>query len=461
MAAGDRLTGRVVVVGAGLAGLSAAFALSARGLQVTVCERSSRPGGRATSFASQALHAELDNGQHVLLGCCTRLQALLQVAGLEDAVHLQPLLDIPVYAQGRVARLYSRGWPGVLHLLPALVGYRHLHPAERMRALYGGARIAGLRSLPTDDESFATWLLRHGQSRRTIAHLWDLIVVSIMNGHCEQISARQALAALRTGVTPGAAAARLGYLRLPLGTVAQALARALVSRGVRLQYGASVERLEVERGQDGVCAVGVSLRANGQAPAQVLSADAVVLAVAHDAAGALLDGAARFGDAGRDPRQLAWSPICNVYALYDRPVWTGDVLARLDGVSQFVFNRGRLHGDTQLDGRLIAVSISAAQSLQGWTQTQIAAVVAEELCDMLPGARAARLIAHQVVWQRRATFVAAPGSEATRAGGSGGVKRVAVAGDWTATGWPASLEGAVRSGEAAAEAVAHMLQEEA
>jgi squalene-associated FAD-dependent desaturase len=453
------VTDQVVVVGAGFAGLSAALALSARGLQVTVCERSPRPGGRATSFVSDALNAELDNGQHVLLGCCDRLQALLQAVGLEHAVQLQPLLNIPVYAQGRVARLYSRRWPGVLHLLPALIGYRHLGPGERMRALVAGMRIATMRVLPGDEESFATWLLRHGQSERIIARLWDLIIVSIMNGRCHQISARQALVALRTGVTRGAAAARLGYLRLPLGTVAQTLARALSDRGGRVVYGAAAERLEVAHMGEGVRAVGVRLRGAAMTAARVLPADAVVLAIAHDAAGALLHGAAPLGADEQDPRQLLWSPICNVYALYDRPVWTGDVLAQLDGLSQFVFNRGRMHGDAELDGRLIAVSISAAEPLVGWSQRQIADAVEDELRAMLPGAQAARVIARQVVWQRRATFVAAPGTESVRASGNGRIQRVAVAGDWTQTGWPASLEGAVRSGEAAAEAVIRMLQE--
>ncbi len=405
-------------------------------------ERRSRPGGRAFSFPDPDGGPPLDNGQHVLLGCCDRFPALLRRVGAAASVRFQPLLQVPVRGAGRWSTLGSARLPGPLHLLPALARYRHLSAAERVAALRAAAALAG--APPGDEQTFAAWLTRHGQGARAVARLWNLLGVGVLNCHASAASAGQACAALRMGFAAGWRAAALGLFAAPLGEVADRALAALARRGVSVRMGTTVRGLEVEGGR---------LRGVQFARGGPMEVDAAIAAVPHDALGALLPPRWRAHPALRGARELGWSPILDLHLHYDRPVLQGDLAAFLDGDLQFAFNRGRLLGYPERDGRDIALSISDAETLASTPLDALVPALEGQLRRALPVAAEARLLRAVPVWQRHATFRAVPGSGALRVAAASPIRGLALAGDWTATGWPACLEGAVRSGATAAHLV--------
>ncbi|MBX5436624.1 MAG: FAD-dependent oxidoreductase [Alicyclobacillaceae bacterium] len=451
--------GRIVIVGAGWAGLAAAWEISRRSAggeghgrpEIWLVERAPRPGGRAFSFRDRATGLELDNGQHVLLGCCDQFVHFLQEIGLGAAVRFQDLLDIPVFAGGRWERLASARLPGPLHLLRLLTQYRHLSLADRWRLLRVVRPLQRPDHRQRDNMSFADWLALQGQSARAVERLWDLVGVAVLNGRADQVSAGLALESFRIGVISGWRAARLGYLTIPLGYAARAAAEALQARGVHVLFHQAVDEVLVESGR----VKGVRIRRG-----PTLEADAVVAAVPHDALYKLLPPAWRLHEAFAQSARLAWSPILNVYLLYDQPVFHEEVAAFCGGVVQFVFNRGRLLGEPDLDGRWLSVSLSAAGGLRNWPAAKVIDRVDEELRRTFPRpASGARCLHAATVWQPRATFLAAPGTWRLRPPPKSPVSGLFLAGDWTDTGWPACLEGAVRSGRRAAEALDQWFRE--
>jgi squalene-associated FAD-dependent desaturase len=431
----------VAVVGAGWAGLAAAWELLRHGAEVQIWERRPRAGGRAFSFPDPDGGPPLDNGQHVLLGCCLRFTALLRELGAGGAVRFQRRLHVPVWHRGRRATLISAPLPGALHLLPALLAYRHLRPGERVAALRAAAALGANAA---DGEAFAAWLTRHGQGPRAVASLWDLVGVGVLTCPAARASAAQACAALRMGFAAGGRQAALGFFTQPLGAVADQALAALRRAGAGVHLGDRVTGLEVRDGR----LQAVRTR-QGQLPV-----DAAVVAVPHDALAPLLPPGWRGHPTFRGAAALTWSPILDVHLRFDRPVLQGDLAAFVDQDLQFVFNRGRLLGDREGDGSSLALSLSDAEGLRGQPPDTLARGLAERLRTALPTAAGARLLRALPVWQGQATFRAAPGTAGMRPGPQSPIHGLWLAGDWTASGWPACLEGAVRSGEAAARGVA-------
>ena len=443
MAATNGVSRKFVVIGAGWSGLAAALRLSelVQGTDsVILLERKHYAGGRAFSFRDAVTGRTLDNGQHVLLGCCDEVKGFLSKIGMEEAVEFQPLLKIPVVYEGHWSNLTSVRLPGSLHLLPTLMGYRHLTIKDRVRAL----AMAGAFRVPSarlDDVSYADWLTSHGQSEQSIQRLWDLVGVSVLNTRAQEASAKQAVNAFRTGVVNGWRAARMGNFRVPLGTIGARALAVLRERSVSVQLGAPVSRLLItDQRVTGV------MHQDGTR----IKADVVVCALPPDALLKIMPDEARTMGYFSELEQLAWSPIVNVYLLYDRPLLDGEMAAFAEGIAQFVFNRGRLLADAELDGRLLVVSVSAANAVRTWSADQLVQAVDAELRRNFVRSKHAQVLAARTVWQPQATLLQAVGTGRLRRGSKTPIAGLWLAGDWTDTGWPASLEGAVRSGLTAA-----------
>jgi hydroxysqualene dehydroxylase len=430
---------RVVVVGGGLAGLAAAVRCADAGASVTVLERRPRLGGATWSFPRRGLW--FDNGQHVFLRCCTAYRAFLARIGAEGDVHLQDRLAVPVLAPGgRRAWLRRHGLPAPLHLAPSLARYRHLSVGQRVRAAAGAL---ALRSVDPDDPAadavtFANWLTAHGQDDSTIEAVWDLIGRPTLNVTAAEASLAQAAMVFRTGVLGDPAAADIGWARVPLSELhAAPAARALTRAGVEIRLGAAVEA--VERGPDGNPAVRLG--------DEVMSADGVVVAAPPGAAASLLPPGTLPGSAER----LGTSPIVHVTVVYDRRVTDLPVAAGIGTPVQWVFDRTEPAGLRR--GQCLAVSLSAADAFIGRRSADLVATFTAALSELFPAAGRARIEDAIVTREPAATFRCRPGTRALRPGARTGLSGVALAGAWTATGWPATMEGAVRSGVAAAEAV--------
>ncbi|MDQ1727348.1 MAG: hydroxysqualene dehydroxylase [Frankiaceae bacterium] len=437
---------RVVVVGGGLAGMAAALSAADAGARVVLLESRPRLGGATTSFRRGDLW--VDNGQHVFLRCCTSYQGFLARIGSAGDVEIQPRLDIPVVmSAGRRARLRRSRLPlpPPLHLAATLAAYRAVPLRERGRlaltALQLGRVDAG--GARADGEAFGAWLGRHGQSPRAVAALWSLVTVATLNTRPDEASLALAAMVFQTGLLADAAAADIGLPTVPLGRLhGDAGLAAMTAAGVDVRLATRVRSVTAGP-RDRAAAAGerpVAVTDDGP-----VAGDAVVLAVPWDVA-------ARIAPPGLAPgaAALGTSPILNAHVVFDRRVTDLPFAALLDGDLQWVFDRTAISGLAA--GQYLAASVSAADGLIALRSQELRARLLPQFLDAFPAARGAAVLDFFVTREPAATFRQAAGTAQLRADPSAGTGGVYVAGAWTATGWPATMEGAVRSGTMAAEA---------
>jgi squalene-associated FAD-dependent desaturase len=465
---------RVVVVGGGLAGITAALDCAGAGASVTLVEVRRRLGGAAYSFEREGL--EMDNGQHVFLRCCAAYRAMLARLGSERLVHVQPRLEIPVLKPGSAPALLRRSsLPAPLHLAGALARYRHLTPAQRLgaaRAALGLMRMGGREAGgPTEEEerlSFGEWLARHGQGPQAIGALWDLIALPTLNVPAAQASLALGAFVFRTGLLSGADAGDIGFHDATLGeTIGTPAAPALRRAGVELRLGWRAERLQRTAagmevlGRGGRDTIADESSAEEQGPAaqdggdlEGLSAEATILAVPHTRAATLLEPV--LPDEARRAGRLGSSPIVNLHVLYDRPVCDVPFAAGVGTPVQYIFDRSAAAG-APAGSQYLAISLSGADREMQMSVQALREEYLPALRELLPRARQARVELFVATREHAATFRASPGVGALRPAAQTALPGLSLAGAWTATGWPATLEGAVLSGHAAARSALRTL----
>ena len=434
---------RVVVVGGGLAGITAALDCAAAGAQVTLVEVRRRLGGAAYSFERDGL--QMDNGQHVFLRCCEAYRALLERLGSAHLVRLQKRLDIPVLSPGRQpARIRRSGLHAPLHLAGALLRYPRLGPLQRLAAARAALSLGRLD--PSDPalerETFGAWLRRHGQDDVALHALWDLIALPTMNLPAADASLALAAFVFQTGLLSSASAGDIGF---HVGTLQQILGdpalQKLEQAGVEVRLGWRAERLE--RDEEGYALSG---RAGGEE--QTIRAEATVVALPHDRAGALVEPL--LGPHAGRPADLDSSPIVNLHVLYDRQVLDEPFAAGVGTPVQYLFDRGDAAG-APAGCQYLAVSLSGASAEMECSVEELQARYVPAMEELLPRARGARVERFQVTREHAATFRAVPGCGALRPAQRTALPGLALAGTWTDTGWPATLESAVLSGHTAAQ----------
>jgi uncharacterized protein with NAD-binding domain and iron-sulfur cluster len=503
----------VVVLGGGLAGIVAALDCADAGARVSLLEVRPRLGGAAYSFERDGLR--LDNGQHVFLRCCDAYRALLERLGSSGRVRVQPRLEIPVLSPGaKPAMLRRSGLPAPLHLAGALLRYPHLTLAQRVSAGRAalalgrlnpqvaleleraagvvpgepsgtreegastpgrgtatagrgaatagrGAATAG-RGTATAGQGTATagraspgtlgaWLAERGQSPASVAALWDLIALPTLNLPAAEGSLALGAFVLRTGLLERADAGDIGFHMRPLSeTLGEPAEQALALAGVDVKRGVRAER--VTQIEDGL-----RVRAN----CVELDADAVVCAIPHQRAASLLEPL--LGERARSWTALGESPIVNVHVVYDRRVCELGFAAGVGTPVQYVFDRtdaaglapagAHAGGLAGAGGQCLAVSLSGAEQDMRRSPEELRERYVDALAELFPRARDARVQSVHISREHAATFRAAPGTQELRPGARTRVRGLVLAGAWTDTGWPATLEGAVLSGHAAAREV--------
>jgi hydroxysqualene dehydroxylase len=471
-AASATKTPHVVVVGAGLAGLSAALGCLDAGARVTVLERRRRVGGLTWSFEHDGHW--VDNGQHVFLRCCTAYLDFLRRIGSEGDVEIQDRLDITVLRPNRgtrrptVARLRRNNLPAPFHLGPALARYRLLSLRDRLKL---GWAALPLRKLDLDDpaldrETFGAWLARHGQSPQAITHLWDLITVATINLPAAEASLAMGAKVFQTGLLTDTRAADIGWSRIPLGRLHGERATAALERGgAEILTGERVRRIDpLDVASDlGPGAPDPALEVDGRLSSGgfavrtergTIDADAVIVALPHSEAADVLPSGTFAHQERAD--ELGTSPVVDVHLRFDRRVTDLPLAAAVDSRAQWIFDRtaasglGEAESDPTRTGQYLAVSLSAADGELGRHPDRLAEEMARELARLFPAAADAKLVDTLVTKERTATWRAVPGTAALRPSAASTLPGLAVAGAWTDTGWPATMESAVRSGNAAA-----------
>jgi squalene-associated FAD-dependent desaturase len=433
-----------VVIGGGLAGITTALALADAGVRVTLLEGRPRLGGLAFSFQRGEL--TVDNGQHVYLRCCTAYRWFLDriegtaLAPLQDRLDV-PVLDVARPEGRRLGRLRRDALPVPLHLGRSLATYPHLSLAERAGVGRAALALKGLdlADPSLDAQDFGSWLTAHGQSARAVEALWDLVGVATLNAVAGDASLGLAAMVFKTGLLSDPGAADIGWAHVPLGELHDRLARkALESAGVRTEVRTRVTSISTD--ENGTWSV--------QVPGESLRADAVVLAVAQSEACDLLPEGAL--DAPEKLREIGTAPILNVHVVYDRKVLDKPFFAALGTPVQWVFDRTDASG--LREGQYLALSQSAAHDEIDEPVAALRERYLPELERLLPLARGAEVRDFFVTRERTATFAPAPGVGRLRPGARTKAPGLYLAGAWTATGWPATMESAVRSGVSAADA---------
>jgi hypothetical protein len=448
----------------------------------------------------------VDNGQHVFLRCCVAYRGLLARLGMTGAVSLQERFDVTVLAPGGRARLRRTALPGPLHMGQALMGYGFLSRAQRLRVARAALAMAALNPAKPelDRQRLGDWLAAHGQDERTRRLLWDLFTVSALNVDGDDANLSLAATVVKTALLGARDAADIGVPSVPLGVLHGQAAGALLARlGAQVRLNAKVAAIQVlpggpgprfrvrlagRRGGDGPPVGDTAPDGNpldGAAPddaarhgaeldgaalddvGEVIDADGVVLAVPSAVAarlapagtvspgtvspGTVWEPAAAGGGHGppgqpgpEQWRELATSPIVNLHVIYDRRVTRLPFAAAVDSPVQWVFDRTGSSG--LRSGQYLAVSLSAADGYVDVPASALRERFLPAMADLFPAARDARVTDFFVTRERRATLRQVPGCERLRPGAATALPGLVLAGAWTDTGWPDTMEGAVRSG---------------
>lgn len=421
---------RVAVIGGGLAGISAALTAADLGAAVTLYESGRQLGGLTRSFPRNGPAGRLmiDNGQHVFLYCCTAYRGLLRRLGVEPLTWLQPRLDIPLVGDRRSGRLRADVLPAPFHLARSTAAFGWLSWAERARVVPALRALDDLDPVDADldSQTFGQWLRDHGQSQRAIGLLWDLVGLPTLNAHADDVSLALAAMVFRTGLLIDRKAAAIGWPLVCLGRLhGAAAAESLSAAGVDVRTRTAITDLH-----------------------RLVDADRVIIATPPTVAERLLS-------ADLLDRQPGWAaalgavPIVNLHVVYDRPVCEHPFVSAVDSPLQWIFDRTQPAG--LRSGQYLAASLSAANDLVDRPVADLRARFEPELHRLLPASRQARVIDFFVTRERRATFDPAPGQAGRRPDPQTRDPRLLLAGAWTATGWPATMEGAVRSGVRAAK----------
>lgn len=441
------MSGRVVILGGGLAGLAAALRLAEVGRSVEVLETRPRLGGRATSFEDPRSGRILDNCQHVVLGCCTNLLDFYERLGVLEEIewHREFHWANPPHEPDRLA---IAALPAPLHLGPSFLRQRRLSWREKQRlarAIWRILRMGRAARLAAQDRTFAALLRELGQTDRELEQFWSPVIVSACNLEPHEVGASFALQVIQEGFLAHRFAASMGLARGSLLSLYEPVGEFLAAKGGVIRTGVSVKGLQF----DGRRVRGVVTDEG------VIDAAAVISALPPDRLHKLCSEALR----AADPRlgrleEIGMSPILGVHLFFEEAFTDLPHLVLPGRATQWVFMKGR-----DESGRFhVHAVISAAESWMPLDEPTIARRVMEDLRWAFPRTRVPDPVEARSVKEKRATFAARPGVDrlrpSARAGVLGGVENLYLAGDWCDTGWPATMEGAVRSGYAAAAALA-------
>jgi squalene-associated FAD-dependent desaturase len=436
---------RTVIIGGGLAGLAAAVALTGRGVPVVLLESRNRLGGRASSFVDPATGEILDNCQHVSMGCCTNLAHFCRTVGTHGLFRTETSLTF-VAPDGRQTRFAESPLPAPLHLFPSFLRLRYLSWSDHWRLALGLRALARERGHDDSHESFADWLRRHGQSPELCERFWGVVLVSALSESLDRIDVRYARKVFVDGFLANRKGWRVLIPTAPLDELYGArVTDWLTRRGALVRTSAAVRELDVR----GDVVRAAELRDGGE-----VTGTQFILAVPHFRVLSLLPDTLRGAPGIAAIAGIESAPISSVHLWFDRPITDRPHAVLVARLSQWMFNRTALWGAApDPSGHCYQIVISASRQVEQQTQEQTVAQVTAELSDVFPAIRQATLLQSRVVTERRAVFSARPGVDACRSRQQSPIGNLQFAGDWTQTGWPATMEGAVRSGYLAAENV--------
>ena len=434
----------VAVIGAGTAGLAAAIALARDGIRVTLLERRPFIGGRAYSYPHPALDETIDS-QHVILGCCTNFLDLITQSGAADSIRWYDsltFLEPAASGKPRQSRIHPSFLPAPSHNSLSFIRAPMLTLRDKTAIATGLMRF--LQGPPaTDEESFAAWLKRTHQTERAIRHFWEPIVAGALNDTFERCSARYAGKVFYESFLRNSHGGRLGIPAAPLSGFFQPILTYACSLGVDVRLGSGAD--SIAHTPDGRWRI---TSGGGQ-----IEAEAVILAANLRDAHRLLTTLGPAAPAPFDPEKFVAAPITTIHLWYDREVTDLDHAVLLDTRIQWMFHKSRIRRQDPARGSYLELVISASWPELQMSREDILASALREAELFFPAIREAQLLKSGVLKEARATFSVTPDLDALRPPQATAYPNLYLAGDWTATDWPSTMEGAIRSGRLAAGAL--------
>jgi squalene-associated FAD-dependent desaturase len=441
-----RLQKTVTVIGGGVAGMSAACALAEAGLRVRLVERRGYLGGRASSYLHPGVNETIDNCQHVLFGCCTNLAGFYERIGAADKIHWTREMTM-IEPGGRRSVLGPSRWlPAPLHGLPKLLRAQAFTRADKL-ALARGFR-AMLEPIAQDStEALADWLARHGQSAGAIERFWKLVIASALNAEIEAIAVPYAGKVIRELFMNSAYAGSMGVNTVPLSELYAGVPALLEKSGGSVHFGGNIEGAQWDEETSSWTV---------ETKEGAVTSDYLVLALPFEAMEKLVPRMpASVGAEAlltKIERQTHW-PICSAHLWFDREITELDHAVLLDREIHWLFNRSKLQPWRRQEGSYIEIEVSASRVFAARERNGAIELTLRELAEFFPAVSQAKLVKAALVKEVRATFGVPPGIDAFRPAVVSPWPHCVLAGDWTATGWPSTMESAARSGHLAAEAV--------
>lgn len=459
----DHAIESVLVIGGGLAGIATAMALSRNGLQVTLIESKRRLGGRTGSFTTSSPSGEerVDYCQHVGMGCCTNLKQLIKWLNQEESWQEYDALNF-YGSDGQFQRLAAiKGLPAPLHLSKWLLRWPNLSSWDRLTIAFGMFKIRGIRDLDRlDDQSAIEWLRGCRQTKNGIERFWNTIIVSALGEEIENVSLAAVCKVLQDGFLNHTKAFHLLVPQKSLDELFNTDAeRCLRKAGVDVRLGLPAQHIDVTRKHS----TEVTTRDG------VFSADAIVVTVPWHQLGKLQIAStdSTLGELTQRAETLKSSPITGVHTWWDRPWFAHPHAAIVGRLCQWIFNDPAQadeliesaehlkteHQTAPKKNHYYQIVISASRSLPSGNSSEVRKLIQDDLAETFPESANAKLIDFKVVTDPKAVFSVGPGSSAHRPVPSRVAGNLWLAGDWTKTGWPATMEGAILSGFLVSESI--------
>jgi squalene-associated FAD-dependent desaturase len=432
----------VAIVGGGLAGLAAGCALAEAGMRVTIFERRPYVGGRASSYEHPGTGEVVDNCQHVLLGCCTNLIDFYERLGVATKIRWFDELTF-IEPGGRASRMAPSFLPAPMHNVPAFLKAKMLSVKDKLAI--ARAMSAMSRQLPEDSsEDFLSWLRRHKQTEQAIERFWKTVLVSALNEDLDRVSVRYAAQVFRESFMKSAAAGRMGLPSIPLSDLYGSAMEYIRERGGKVLLRSSVTAIGLKQDRIGV------LTSSGEQ-----QFDFAVVAAPFQNVASLLPADAASAPVKKQLAHFEPSAITGIHLWFDREITPLPHAVLLDRTIQWMFHKSKFHEGREQSspGSYVELVVSASKSLVQKSREEILALAMRELAEFFPAVREAKLVKSTVIKEIYATYAILPGLDDFRPMAATQWPRIFLAGDWTATGWPATMEGAVRSGYLAAEAL--------
>jgi squalene-associated FAD-dependent desaturase len=436
----------VAIVGGGLAGLAAGCALAEAGLRVTVFERRPYVGGRASSYEHPGTGEVVDNCQHVLLGCCTNLIDFYNRLGVSEKIRWFDELTF-IEPGGRVSKMAPSFLPAPMHNVPTFLGAKMLSANDKFAIARAMAAMS--RGLPDDSgEDFLSWLRRHKQTEQAIERFWKTVLVSALNEDLDRVSVRYAAQVFRESFMKSAAAGRMGLPSIPLSDLYGNAIEYIRARGGEVLLRSSVTAIGPKQDRVGVL--------TGLGEQQF---DFAVLAAAFQNVASLLPSDESANPIKQQLGKFEPSSITGIHLWFDREITPLPHAVLLDRTIQWMFHKSKFHEGRENagPGSYVELVVSASKSLVQKSREEILELATRELAEFFPAVREAKLVKATVIKEIYATYAIVPGLDKYRPAATTQWPQIFLAGDWTATGWPATMEGAVRSGYLAAEALMESL----